>query len=217
MDAVTHDLRTPLTSIKAAITTLRGEHVSAEVQQDLEEVIEQEADRLNHFIQGLVDMAKLEAGQLSLENRSVSAEAVIEDALLRAAPLLDQHPIESLLDPHLPELRVDPRLISQVLFTLIENAAKYSGPGSPILVKVSQSTGHTICFSVSDQGPGINPKLRDEVFQKFFRAGDRPGIGMGLAIARGIVDAHRGRIWIESGPNGHGSRVQFQIPAGGPA
>jgi two-component system sensor histidine kinase KdpD len=212
LDAVTHDLRTPLTSIKAAISTLREEHVSAEVQQELFEVIEEESDRLNHFIQGMMDMAKLQAGEISLQSRTVSAEEMVEDALQRAGPLLGKHPVETSIEPALPALQVDPRLISQVLFTLIENAAKYSPPDKPISLSVRNSGDHSVCFAVSDQGPGIAPELRDQVFQKFFRAGARPGFGVGLAIAHGIVQAHRGKIWIEDGAHGQGTRVQFQIP-----
>lgn len=216
LDAVTHDLRTPLTSIKAAITTLRGGNISLDVQQELEEVIEQEADRLNHFIQGMMDLARLEAGQIRLQSRTVSADEMVEDALLRARPVLKEHEIETSVEANLPQLRVDPRLISQVLFTLLENAAKYSPAGSPICLSVRRSADHSICFAVSDSGRGIAPELRNEVFQKFFRAGTQPGFGLGLAIAHGIVSAHRGRIWIESGRNGHGTVVQFQIPLGEP-
>lgn len=217
LDAVTHDLRTPLTSIKVAITTLRSGHVSAEAEQELEEVIEQEADRLNHFIQGMMDLAKLEAGQISVQSRTVSADEVVEDALFRAGPLLKDRAVDTAVQSELPQLRVDPRLISQVLFTLLENAAKYSPPGSPIVLSVRRGEGQSIRFAVTDRGRGIAPELRDEVFQKFFRAGAQPGFGVGLAIARGIVNAHRGRIWIESGSNGRGTVVQFQIPAGEPA
>ena len=214
LDAVTHDLRTPLTSIKAAITTLRGGQISAEVQQELEEVVEEEADRLNHFIQGMMDLAKLEAGQISLQSRSVSADEIVEDALLRATPLLKDRQLDPSIETGLPQLSVDPRLISQVLFTLIENAAKYSPNGTPIHVSVRRSHDHSICFAVADSGRGIAPELRNEVFQRFFRAGTQPGFGVGLAIARGIVNVHRGSIWIESGNNGHGTVVQFQIPTG---
>lgn len=217
LDAVTHDLRTPLTAIKAAITTLRGGNVGEEVQQELEEVIEQEADRLNHFIQGMMDLARLEAGQLSLQSRTVSADEVVEDALLRAGPMLRERAVETTIEPGLPQLQADPRLLSQVLFTLIENAAKYSPPGSPIEVSVKRSPDRAVAFAVCDRGRGIAPEVRDRVFQKFFRAGAQPGFGVGLAIAHGIVQAHRGRIWIESAANGNGTRVQFQIPTGATA
>ncbi|HYX52165.1 MAG TPA: ATP-binding protein [Candidatus Limnocylindrales bacterium] len=214
LDAVTHDLRTPLTSIKAAITTLRSGGVAEPVQRELEEVIDQEADRLNHFIQGMMDLARLEAGELSLQSRAVTADEIMEDALARAEPLLANHPVEAEVDPGLPKLSADPRLISQVLFTIIENAAKYSPPGTPISVSAARNGSGAVCFSIADQGPGIAPEMRDEVFRKFVRAGGRPGFGVGLAIARGIVEAHRGKIWIESGKGTQGTRVQFSVPAG---
>lgn len=211
LDAVTHDLRTPLTSIKAAITTIRAESVTPEVQRELFEVIEQESDRLNHFIQGMMDLAKLEAGEVTLASRKVSADEVVEDALLRAEPLLASHPVEVAIASGLPALRVDPRLISQVIFTLLENAAKYSRPSTRITVSVRQNENN-ICFTVDDEGPGIPAELRAQVFEKFFRAGLQPGLGMGLAIARGIVHAHGGTIWIEDGVDGRGASVQFTVP-----
>jgi two-component system sensor histidine kinase KdpD len=211
LDTVTHDLRTPLTSIKAAITTIRTESVTQEVQRELFEVIEQESDRLNHFIQGMMDLAKLEAGEITLTSRNVAADEIVEDAVLRAEPLLAGRTVEIAVASGLPALRVDPRLISQVIFTLLENAAKYSRAADRITVSVRQDENN-ICFAVSDEGPGIGPELRAQVFEKFFRAGPKPGLGMGLAIARGIVQAHGGKIWIEDGPYGTGVSVQFQIP-----
>jgi two-component system sensor histidine kinase KdpD len=211
LDAVTHDLRTPLTSIKAAISTIRAESVTQEVQRELFEVIEEESDRLNHFIQGMMDLAKLQAGEITLASRNVAPEEMVEDALLRAGPLLDGHPVEVAIASGLPSPKVDPRLISQVIFTLLENAAKYSGPLAKITVSVRQKENN-ICFAVDDEGPGIPSELRGRVFEKFFRAGFQPGLGMGLAIARGIVQAHGGKIWIEDGPDGKGTSVQFMIP-----
>ena len=216
LDAVTHDLRTPLTSIKAAITTVRAEPVTPEVQRELFEVIEQECDRLNHFIQGMMDLAKLEAGEVTLASKDVSAEEMVEDALLRAERLLAGHRVEVAIQPGLPPLRVDPRLISQVIFTLVENAAKYSGTNTKIDVSVERNESG-IRFAVTDEGPGIPRELRAKVFQKFFRAGLQPGLGMGLAIARGIVQAHGGKIWIDERPGGRGASVQFQVPLGNAA
>ena len=213
LDAVTHDLRTPLTSIKAAITTIRVEPVSAEVQRELFEVIEQECDRLNHFIQGMMDLAKLEAGEIALASRNISVDEIVEDALQRAEPLLHDRIVEVAIQPGLPPLRVDPRLISQVIFTLLENAAKYSGRDAKITVAVERNANY-ICFAVNDEGPGIPVELRSQVFEKFFRAGLQPGFGVGLAIARGIVQAHGGTIRIDEGPSGKGASVQFQLPLG---
>jgi K+-sensing histidine kinase KdpD len=211
LDAVTHDLRTPLTSIKAAISTIRAGSVTPEVQRELFEVIEEESDRLNHFIQGMMDLAKLQAGEVTLASRNVAPEEMVEDALLRAGPFLDGHPVEVAIASGLPSPKVDPRLISQVIFTLLENAAKYSGPSAKITVSVRHKENN-ICFAVDDEGPGIPSELRGKVFEKFFRAGFQPGLGMGLAIARGIVQAHGGRIWIEDGPERKGTSVQFMIP-----
>jgi len=211
LDAVTHDLRTPLTSIKAAISTIRAESVSPEVQRELFEVIEEESDRLNHFIQGMMDLAKLQAGEVTLASRNVAPEEMVEDALLRAASLLEGHPIEVAIASGLPSPKVDPRLISQVIFTLLENAAKYSGGSAKITVSVRQKENN-ICFAVDDEGPGIPSEMRGKVFDKFFRAGLQPGLGMGLAIARGIVQAHGGKIWIEDRPEHRGTSVQFMVP-----
>ena len=216
LDAVTHDLRTPLTSIKAAISTIRAGSVTPEVQRELFEVIEEESDRLNHFIQGMMDLAKLQAGEVTLASRNVAPEEMVEDALLRAGPLLEEHPVEVSIASGLPSPRVDPRLISQVIFTLLENAAKYSGPSTKIKISVRQKE-NDICFAVDDEGPGIPSELRGRVFEKFFRAGFQPGLGMGLAIARGIVQAHGGKIWIEDGPERKGTSVQFMIPLDDPS
>ena len=210
LDAVTHDLRTPLTAIKAAISTIRIEPVTPEVQRELFEVIEQESDRLNHFIQSMMDLAKLEAGEIMLASKNVSADEIVEDALLRAGPSLARQPVEVAIPSGLPALQVDPRLISQVIFTLLENAVKYSGTGT-ITISVRQN-GNNICFAVSDEGIGIPAELRSHVFEKFFRGGPQTGLGMGLAIARGIVQAHGGRIWIEDGPGGKGTSVLFELP-----
>jgi K+-sensing histidine kinase KdpD len=214
LDAVTHDLRTPLTSIKAAITTIRQKQIAPEVHKELCEVIEQEADRLNHFIQGMMDMAQLEAGSITLKSRTVSAEAIVEDALLRAEPLLARHAVETSIEPDLPPMDVDARLISQVIFSLVENAAKYSAEGTKIEISARRNGGSSVCFAVTDEGPGIAPEMRAEVFKKFFRAGKQPGFGVGLAIAHSIVQAHNGRIWIEDGAGGRGATVEFQIPVG---
>jgi K+-sensing histidine kinase KdpD len=119
--------------------------------------------------------------------------------------------VEVAIASGLPSPKVDPRLISQVIFTLLENAAKYSGTSAKISISVRQKENN-IYFAVDDEGPGIPSELRGRVFEKFFRAGFHPGLGMGLAIARGIVQAHGGKIWIEDVPERKGTSVQFMIP-----
>jgi len=232
LDAVTHDLRTPLTSIKASITTLldevRGRSNEAPITLDAEskvemmEVIDEESDRLSRFINGLIELARIEAGELQLRRRWGAVEEIISTALDRAEPITRQHHVNLDIEKELPGVRVDERAVSEVVYTLIDNAAKYSSKGSTIRIVVRHAGDELIQMSVEDEGRGIPTHLRDRVFDKFFRAtrdGDvstqQPsGTGMGLAIAKGIIEAHDGKIWIESGAGGKGTRVVFTLPIG---
>jgi two-component system sensor histidine kinase KdpD len=229
LDAVTHDLRTPLTSIKASITTLldevrgNGESLALDTESKLEmmEVIDEESDRLSRFINGLIDLARIEAGELHLRRHWGDIDEIISDALARAEPITRDHRIELAIEKELPGVRVDERAVSEVVYTLIDNAAKYSPAGSAIRITARRAGDELIQMAVEDNGQGIRADLRERVFDKFFRAtrdGDiskpPPGTGMGLAIARGIVEAHEGRIWIESGEGGRGTRVVFTLPTG---
>jgi two-component system sensor histidine kinase KdpD len=229
LDAVTHDLRTPLTSIKASITTLldevrgNGESLALDTESKLEmmEVIDEESDRLSRFINGLIDLARIEAGELHLRRHWGDIDEIISDALARAEPITRDHRIELDIEKELPGVRVDERAVSEVVYTLIDNAAKYSPAGSAIRITARRVGDELIQMAVEDNGQGIRADLRERVFDKFFRAtrdGDiskpPPGTGMGLAIARGIVEAHEGRIWIESGAGAQGTRVVFTLPIG---
>lgn len=229
LDAVTHDLRTPLTSIKASVTTLLGEmkdsepiEIDPEGRQELLEVIDEETDRLNHFIEGLVELARIEAGQMQLRRRWVVIDEIINSALKRAEPLTRQHKINLIIETELPAIRIDGRAIAELIYSLIDNATKYSPADSQISLIANREGMDMIRVIVEDQGPGIPSELRSAVFTKFFRGTTEPsknarraaGIGMGLAIAHGIVDAHGGRIWIESGDAGIGTRVIFTLPIG---
>ena len=233
LDAVTHDLRTPLTSIKASITTLLDElrgrvdteppvTLDAESRVEMMEVIDEESDRLSRFINGLIELARIEAGELQLRRRWGAIEEIISTALSRAEPITRNHRVELQVEKELPGVRVDERAVSEVVYTLIDNAAKYSPRGSTIRITARRAHDELIEMGVEDDGPGIPVELRERVFDKFFRAtrdGDisnrQPsGTGMGLAIAKGIVEAHDGRIWIESGRNGKGTRVLFTLPIG---
>jgi K+-sensing histidine kinase KdpD len=233
LDAVTHDLRTPLTSIKASITTLLNEvrgrvdseppvKLDAESRVEMMEVIDEESDRLNRFISGLIELARIEAGELQLRRSWGAVDEIIATALLRAESITRNHRVELEVEKELPGVRVDERAVSEVVYTLVENAAKYSPKGSAIRITVRRAGDDLIEMGVEDEGPGIPIDLRERVFDKFFRAtrdGDvrshQPtGTGMGLAIAKGLVEAHEGRIWIESGCNGKGTRVLFTLPTG---
>lgn len=233
LDAVTHDLRTPLTSIKASVTILiddlcsktDGEEsatLDAEGQREMLDVINEESDRLNRFIEGLVEMARIEAGEMHLRQCWGSVEEIITTALERVAPLTRDHQIQVRLDDELPTVRLDDRAVAEVVYTLVDNAAKYSLPGTSINVKATSTDDHMVQLSVEDEGPGIPVELRERVFDKFFRTirdGDTgthqpSGTGMGLAIAKGIEEAHGGSIWIEDTSGNRGSRVVVTLPIG---
>lgn len=233
LDAVTHDLRTPLTSIKASVTTLLDDLKSStadappaalneEGRQEMLEVINEECDRLNRFIEGLVELARIEAGELRLRRKWGTIDEMIEMALARANTLTDDHRVQVDIEDNLPVVLVDSRAVSEVIYTIVDNAAKYSPAGTLIRINASRADGAMIRTVVEDRGPGIPVALRERVFDKFFRATrdedssrhQPSGTGMGLAIARGIVEAHGGRIWIESGEGGVGTRVVFTLPIG---
>ena len=233
LDAVTHDLRTPLTAIKASITTLLDEvrgrtdgnqmvALDEESKIEMMEVVNEESDRLNRFIGGLIELARIEAGEMHLRRRWGTVDEIISAALQRAESMTRGHDVEVNIDDDLPVVRVDERAVSEVVYTLVDNAAKYSPKGTSIRVTAQRYDEGMIKIAVEDRGEGIAIDLRERVFDKFFRAtrdGDvsthRPsGTGMGLAIGKGIVEAHKGEIWIESGTGGKGTRVVFTVPIG---
>ena len=230
LDAVTHDIRTPLTSIKASVTTLLDEFsaqagntasLDADGRREMLEVIDEEADRLNRFVEGLVELARIEAGDLQLRRRWGAVDEIIMSALERAGRLTQGHTVDVRIEKELPVVHVDARAVAQVVYTLVDNAAKYSPSGTRIKVGAGRSDNETLRLSVEDEGPGIPAELRERVFDKFFRAmrdggkGTHPqGIGMGLAIARGIVEAHGGHTWIEDAGSGRGARVSLTLPFG---
>ena len=227
LDAVTHDLRTPLTSIKASITTLIDEARAPEFALDKEsrwemlQVIDEESDRLNRFISGLIELARIDAGELQLRRQWGAIDEIVSTALTRAKPLTKDRVVEVKIPEELPAVRVDERAVSEVVYTLVDNAAKYSAANTSIRISAS-AAGSMVQMSVEDEGEGVPVGSRERVFDKFFRAtrdGDvstqRPsGTGMGLAIAKGIVEAHGGKIWIETPANGRGTRVVFTLPIG---
>jgi K+-sensing histidine kinase KdpD len=233
LDAVTHDLRTPLASIKASITTLIDEaqgrteddqpvSLDAASRFEMLEIINEESDRLNRFIGGLIEMARIEAGELGLRRRWGPIDEMVSAAIARADPVTQRHFVRIDIEKELPVVRVDERAVSEVVYTLVDNAAKYSPEGSSIRINARRAGEEVIQVEVEDNGCGIPPEFRERVFEKFFRAtrdGDitthQPsGTGMGLAIAKGIVEAHQGKIWIEPGTGGKGTRVVFTLPIG---
>ena len=233
LDAVTHDIRTPLTAIKASVTTLldetnrqvEGEEMivlDAASRREMLEVIDEESDRLNRFVEDLVELAKIEAGDLQLRLRWGAMDEIIAMALARAKALTLKHLIEVKIDNGLPVVCVDPKAVSEVIYNLIDNATKFSPVGCRITVTAQPAGNEQIQLTIQDEGPGIPPELRERVFDKFFRAtrnGDAsvmrsPGTGMGLSIAKGIVEAHGGQIWVEDGTDTTGTKFVVTLPIG---
>jgi len=231
LDTVTHDLRTPLTSIKAAATALidvrRAERQSSESARDpqkhLLDIIVQQSDRLNHFIEGMIELAKVEAGTLTGQQtpEATSIEEIILATLVRAGDLLKYHKVNVECEDNLTAA-VIPKAIGQVLFSLLENSARLARPDTVVRIVARRMSKNEVQIAVEDEGPGIPPHLREKVFQKFFRHDPgsskttrSTGLGFGLAIAHKIVQAHGGAIWIEDRPNGApGARFVFALPAG---
>ena len=228
LDAVTHDIRTPLTSIKASATLLledRDETESSvklndEEQYAILEVIEHSANRLDRFVEGIVDLARIDAGDISLHRNWGAVEDIIDAALAQAVPLTKKHDINVVVAEELPVIRVDARTVTEVIYALVDNASKYAPAGTTITISARRAADDAVAISVEDEGPGIPRNVRELAFEKFYRADNstdrssRTGIGMGLAIAKGIVEAHRGHIWIEDGGSGRGARVVFTVPVG---
>jgi len=215
LDAVTHEFRTPLTSIKAAASTLRSMvELNEEARLDLLAVVEEEADRLNRLVGEAAEMAQLDAQQVQLELAVQDVSAAIRAALDELKPILDSRQIDVKIPSKLPQVRIDVHRIAEVIRHLIENAAKYSPPDTPIHV-TSEPAGRYVRVSVADHGPGIDDFEQALIFEKFYRGrGQRSiqGTGMGLPIARAIVEAHGGSIDVKSQLN-RGSVFSFLLPA----
>jgi two-component system sensor histidine kinase KdpD len=215
LSAVSHDLRTPLASIKASVTTLMQPDVTltAEDRHELLTAIDEESDRLNRLVANLLDLSRIEAGALKPVREWYPIAQIVHEAVDRSALVLDQHPLSvDAQDALLVD--VDYVMIAEVLANLIENAAKYSPPGAPVFIAAAPA-GDVVEVRVKDAGAGVAPGQEERIFDKFYRveAPNRPlGSGIGLAICKGFVEAHGGRIWVERNPEG-GSTFGFTVPA----
>jgi two-component system, OmpR family, sensor histidine kinase KdpD len=213
LDSLAHDINTPLTSIKAAATSLLT--TAADGERELLTIIDEETDRLNRLASEVIAMARIEAGKLHLEKRPVVVSDLVATAL--GAMPSDGRVWRLDIPDSLPPADADPEFAAQVVRQLAENAVKYSPLGLPIGVSAERRDGKII-IGVSDHGPGIEENERTRIFDRFFRGRrhrfDTKGTGMGLAIAKGIAEAHGGRIWVESEP-GQGSVFYFSLPVSG--
>jgi len=216
LDSVTHEFRTPLTAIKLSVTTLLSTpQIGADERKDLLTVINEEADRLNHLVGEAAEMAQLDAHRVELRRETHSVREVVEAALERSRQAVAGREIKVQIPDSLPPVRVDLERIAEVLVQLLENAAKYSPPSTPITIS-AEPAGKMVCISVADRGPGIDDMEQSLIFDKFYRGRDQryrvQGTGMGLAIAKAIVEAHGGTIGVTS-QLGSGSVFHFTVPA----
>ncbi|MDP9161584.1 MAG: DUF4118 domain-containing protein [Acidobacteriota bacterium] len=214
LDSVAHDFRTPLTSIKACATSLLSGGLDDTQRNELLTVINEESDRLNHLVEEAMQLSRLESNQVELDRKQHTIREAIDRAMETAGRIVSEHPIKLDLANDLPEFDYDLGLIASVVLQLLENAAKYSPPNSPIRVSVEKS-GSQITVSVADRGPGIDDFEQTLIFDKFYRGKNSrylvQGTGMGLAIAKAVVETHGGSIRVTSQLE-HGSVFSFNLP-----
>jgi len=217
LTSISHDLKTPLASIMGAAGTLRDYRnaLPEEDRTDLLVTVIDESERLNRFIANLLDMTRIEAGAMEPNAALVDVAEVVGSALRRAAKIAAGHRIETELPGDLPMLRLDPVLFEQVLFNLIDNAAKYAPAGSAIAIRARQH-GEAVLITVADEGPGLPPADLERIFDSFYRVrkGDqvRAGTGLGLAICRGFVEAMGGRIDASNRTDRAGAAFTISMP-----
>lgn len=214
LSSVSHDLRTPLATITGAVSTIlqQEERLDASTRRDLLVSIFEESNRLNRLVQNLLQMTRLEAGELDLRRELHPVEEVVGAALSRLRRQLEGRRITTRVPSDLPLVPMDDVLIEQVLVNLLENAVKYTPAGSPIDI-IATATDRAVTIEVADRGPGLRPGDDVRVFEKFYRAHADAGrgAGLGLAICHGIVKAHGGRIWAHNLPGG-GVAFMFSLP-----
>ncbi len=218
LSSLSHDLKTPLSSITGAVTTLRqfGDKMPAEDRRDLLASIEEEAARLSRFVANLLDMSRLESGAVKVRGDYLDPAEIVRGAVERCRRTFPGMRIETSLAPGLPFIRGDAGLLEQVLFNLLDNAHKYGGETGATVH--ARQEGRDVVISVTDEGPGVRPADLERIFEKFYRGG-RPdgrkaGTGLGLSICKGLVEAMGGRIEAQSPAlRRRGTRLLVRFPA----
>ena len=214
---VSHELRTPLAVIKGSANSLLQPDVifDESTRQYFLQSIDKDADTLTRLVDDLLMMSRLEAEALEVKRKPYKITEVVESIKDRLDNLTVKHQLQINITDDIPSVNIDDLRIGQVLTNLVENAVKFSGDNTTILIE-AKGNGKEIIVSVDDEGSGIPPELHMKIFERFFQGngrttGRRKGTGLGLAICRGIVEAHGGKIWVESQPN-KGARFNFSLP-----
>ncbi|HEY3247841.1 MAG TPA: ATP-binding protein [bacterium] len=215
LSAVSHDLRTPLSSIRIAATgLLQNElHANEEARRELLEMIDAEAARLARLVNNLLDLSRIEAGALTPEKEWTDLEEVAARAVDHQQHQAPHHRVVVDFPPSLPLVPLDFTQIENVLANLLDNAVRYSPEGTPIHVRARREDGEVV-VQVENEGPPVPVEAASQIFERFYRVQrDGRGIGLGLAICKGLVEAHGGRIWVER-PGESGARFAFALPVG---
>ena len=219
LSSVSHDLRTPLSSIKAAASSLLQEDVQwdDETRCSFLLAIEHEADRLNRLVGNLLDMSRIEGGALKPEKEWYPISELIHDVLGHLQDVLQGREVHISLPDDLPPVELDYLQMDQVLTNLLENAVRYTLPGLPIEIS-GEATDEHLIIGIADHGPGIPPHDLERIFDKFYRVlgsqrSGTTGSGLGLAVCKGLVEAHGGHIWVENRKGG-GAIFRFTLPLG---
>ena len=214
LDALAHDFLTPLTSIKSAISTVRSEYQHDAEEDEFLAIAEEEADKLSEMVNEATDMARIEPGKPRIRRREVRLADLIQSSLKRMKTMMDGRPVEVRIVEEIPSVNADPEMMGLALRQLFGNAVKFSPPGTAIAISASQA-GDVVTVQVRDHGPGIAPEEKERIFERFYRGKQVEaaiaGTGMGLSIARDIVGAHHGRLWVENDPEG-GARFTLTLP-----
>jgi two-component system sensor histidine kinase KdpD len=217
LSSVSHDLRTPLATIIGASSGLveEGDDLDPATRRDLARSIQQEAERLDRLVDNLLEMTRLESGAVAIRKEPQPLDGILGAALKRLEGPLRDRSLEIRLPPDLPLVPIDAQLIEQLFLNLLDNAVRYTPPGSPIDIRASVLPS-TIVVELADRGPGFGPGEEKRIFDKFYRG--RPvgvhGVGLGLAICRAIVEAHGGAISAANRPGG-GALFRFTLPRDG--
>jgi two-component system sensor histidine kinase KdpD len=220
LNTVSHDLRTPLSSIIASAGSLLQQDVewTEEERRDFARAIEEEGERLNRLVGNLLDLSRIQAGSLAPQRGWYDLSALVDDVLGRLRSATSQHRVVVSIEEGFPPVFLDYVLIDEVLANLVENAVKYTPPGSEIGIRASKTNG-AVRVEVADRGPGFPPEALPRLFDPFYRVRREGqtarGTGLGLAVAKGLVEAHGGQIWAENRRTG-GGRLVFTLPLGEP-